>query len=53
MSDLKNKKARILYIISLACGIWFLAFGWAWTDLGNLIIAYPFWFNRFFALALR
>jgi 4-hydroxybenzoate polyprenyltransferase len=42
MSDLKNKKARILYIISLACGIWFLAFGWAWTYLGNLIIAYPF-----------
>lgn len=38
----KERKARILYIISLVCGIWFLAFGWIWTYLANLILAYPF-----------
>jgi hypothetical protein len=37
----KENKARLLYIISLICGIWFLLFGWAWTYLVNLVVAYP------------
>jgi hypothetical protein len=37
-----EKKARILYIISLICGIWFLLFGWIWTYFANLILVYPF-----------
>lgn len=48
------KKARTLYIISLIFGIWFLLFGWIWTYLANLVLAYPFgiaafllwWFAR-------
>lgn len=37
-----GKRARIYYIISLLCGIWFLLTGWIWGYYANVIIAYPF-----------
>lgn len=42
-----QSKARVFYIISLICSIWFLLFGWCWIYLANLVIAYPFGISAF------
>jgi hypothetical protein len=36
------KKARFLYNLAIVFGLWFLLFGWFWSYLVNLVIAYPF-----------
>lgn len=37
-----QRTLNIINIFAIICGIWFVAFGWVWAWLANVIFVFPF-----------
>ena len=43
-----ERSLNVLNILSILCGLWYIAFGWVWTYFANVLIVFPFAIIGFF-----